>query len=75
MTDLAESVRADSADTPESLMAKPRRSLKKYGVMSLAQSISMRNDGSRLRWNMGLLEKNPDALEASRGLAKPKRKS
>ena len=73
-TALAEAVLDDSGDVPASPTAKPTRSLEKYGVMSLAQSISVKSDESGLRWNTSVLEKNPDTLEASNPLAKPKRK-
>jgi hypothetical protein len=38
--------------------------LVKYGVMSLAQSISFKNGEAGSRWDYGILGKNPDALEA-----------
>jgi len=74
-TAVAEAMLDDGGDAAESLTAKPKRSLKKQGITSLAQSISIKRDKSGLRWNAGILEKNPDALEALIPRAKPKRKT
>jgi hypothetical protein len=41
--------------------AKAMRSLKKWCVTSLAQSIFVKNDSTRLRWHIW---KNPEILEA-----------
>jgi hypothetical protein len=47
-----------------------KRSLKKLGVMSLGQTISFKDGPLTSRWNLRVLEKNKDALEATA----PKRK-
>ncbi len=49
-------------ETPAGATAKPKRSLKKYGVVTLGQSISVKHDDSNLRWNMRVLVKNPASL-------------
>ena len=73
---LASPAEFETGDPPELAVTKPKRSLAKYGVVSLGQSISIRNDESRrLRWNMRVLEKNPDALAATIARMKPKRRS
>lgn len=71
---LAEAAQTDPSDTPESVTTKPKRSLKKYGVTSLAQSISLKNDDTGLRWNLNVLGKNPDSLSRAAGPKKPRRK-
>jgi hypothetical protein len=72
---LANPAELETGDTSESAVAKPKRSLKKYGVMSLAQSISVRNNKSGLRWASSVLEKNPDTLDATIARKKLKRGS
>jgi len=74
-TAVAEAMLDDGGDSAESLTAKPKRSLKKYGVSSLAQSISIKRDKSGSRWNYRRLEKKPRRLKASISRAKPKRKT
>jgi hypothetical protein len=47
-----------------------KRSLKKFGVMSLGQTISFKDGPLTSRWNLRVLEKNNEALKA----IAPKRK-
>jgi hypothetical protein len=49
---------------------KPKRSLEKYGVMTLAQSISFKGGEIGSRWNPKVLGKNKEALRAASRSAK-----
>jgi hypothetical protein len=69
---LAGSAQTDNGEASEGPTTKPMRSLVKYGVMSLAQSISFKNGEAGSRRNFGILGKNPDALEAMVPLKKPR---
>jgi hypothetical protein len=69
---LADSAQTDNGEAPVGPTTKPMRSLVKYGVMSLAQSISFKNGDAGSRWNYGILGKNPDALEAIIPSKKPR---
>jgi len=60
---------ADTAEAEMDAMPLPRkakrfRSLKKFGVASLSQSIAIKVDKSRLRWSSRVLKSNPAALKA-----------
>lgn len=68
---LADFAPTDNGEAPEGSTTKPMRSLVKYGVMSLAQSISFKNGDAGSRWNYSILRKNPDALEAKIPSKKP----
>jgi hypothetical protein len=59
-----------SQSTGEPIHTARKRSLKKLGVMSLDQAISFKDGVYGSRWNLRVLGKNKDALEA----AVPKRK-
>jgi hypothetical protein len=61
---LVHSAQTDNGEAPVGPATKLMRSLVKYGVMSLAQSISFKNGDAGSRWNYDILGKNPDALEA-----------
>jgi hypothetical protein len=61
-------------EIPRDFKSKPVRTLKKYGVMSLGQSIYIKGDDKRLRWNYRILGKNPQALEAIVSSKKPRSK-
>jgi hypothetical protein len=63
---------ADNGEGPVGPTKKAMRSLVKYGVMSLAQSISFKNGDAGSRWNHGVLGKNPDALKAIIPSKKPR---
>jgi hypothetical protein len=51
----------ETGEAVPSIPPKAMRSLEKWGATSLAQSIFVKNDNTRLRWHIW---KNPDALEA-----------
>jgi hypothetical protein len=60
----------------DSTARKPKRSLKKLGVMSLSQAIEFK-DGPPLssRWSLRILYRNKKALEASQELKKRPRRT
>jgi hypothetical protein len=57
---------SQSAVQAENVVRKPRRSLKKFGVMSLSQSVAFKGGQFGSRWNLAILGKNKDALAATR---------
>jgi hypothetical protein len=59
-------------DAAEKLLPRRLRTLKKLGVTSLEQSIALKDDLGA-RWNNEVLQKNPDAIKATRPMAKPRR--
>ena len=58
---LAGRTEIDASETTSGMPTKVTRSLEKVRVTSLAQSIFVKNDGTRLRWRIW---KNPETLEA-----------
>jgi hypothetical protein len=67
--ELVSYTRDQGADGPTAA-PKTMRSLKKYGVMSLDQTISFK-EGDRIgRWHMGVLGRNKEAIEAAGCLPK-----
>jgi hypothetical protein len=70
-TSALEAVEIDTDESPPDATIRPIRTLKKWGVMSLAQSMSVKR--TRLRWNYRVLGKNPEALKAAAFLRKPRR--
>lgn len=62
-------------ETTKGMDAKPMRTLRKYGVVALDQSIAFKGGDRSLRWNMRILAKNPNALRAQFPLDKPKRET
>ena len=60
----------------DNAVRKPKRSLKKLGVMSLSRAIAFKDGELSSRWNLKVLRKNKEALKAaSPGLTKrPRRK-
>jgi hypothetical protein len=62
---LARSTEIDTAEATPSMTAKAMRSLKKVCVTSLAQSIFVKNDSTRLRWHIWNSPKTLEALIAT----------
>lgn len=71
---IAKTARTDPSDTPASVTTQPKRSLKKFGVLSLAQSMAVKKDDTGLRWNLDVLESNPKTLEIAVHRIKPRYK-
>jgi hypothetical protein len=68
---LVGAIEVDTDETPTRATVKPIRTLKKWGVVSLAQSMSVKR--TRLWWHMRMLERNPEALKAAVLSKKPRR--
>jgi hypothetical protein len=65
---------SDPEEAPGVATTKPQCSLKKYGVRSLAQTISAKGDPPGERWSIRALGKNPDAFAAAVRARRPKSK-